>query len=1817
GAPALLALPTDRPRPAVQRYAGASVALTLPAALSAELRALAGRHGATLFMTMLAGWAALLARLGGQDDIVVGTPVANRQRREVEDVIGFFVNTLALRVRLHDDPSVSELLQQVAHTALDAYAHQDLPFEQVVEALQPVRSMSHSPLFQTMLTWNNAPAGALLLPGLQLAALPAEQLSAQFDLSLTLADDGVVIGGHIDYATDLFEHASVERIAGHFQTLLAAMTADPRQRVGALALLTPDQRHQLLTGFNASGADYPRDQLLHQAFEAQAAARPDAIALVCEGHSLSYGQLNRRANQLAHHLLARGVRPGDRVAVCLERGLDLVAALLAILKAGAAYVPVDPAYPAERIAHMLADSAPAAVLTQRSLLDTLPAGAAALAIDDAAEAAAIAARADVNPDPAALGLHAGHLAYIIYTSGSTGLPKGVMVEHANLLNFLHSMRQAPGIAQDDVVLSVTSVSFDIAALELYLPLMVGARIILAVAAAAADPRQLAALLQTHHVSLMQATPSTWRMLLAHGWPAGAESLKVLCGGEALPADLLQQLLRHVPAVWNLYGPTETTVWSTLRRLAAADPRPSIGRPIANTQVYLLDRHMEPVPQGVAGELYIGGHGVARGYLNRPELTAERFVNHPFSATAGARLYRTGDLARYLADGDIEYLGRNDFQLKLRGFRIEPGEIETALAALPGVSAALVVAREDLPGDVRLVAYIVAESALDGAHLRAALAGTLPDYMVPAHFVALERLPLTANGKLDRSRLPAPDLDHADDGAHVAPATPTETALAALWSEVLQRERIGSTDDFFHLGGHSLLAVQLTAKVRARFGLDFPLRALFDAPTVAAMARRITLLRADGAGAAGPSITPVDRTAALPLSYAQKRFWFLEQYAAGQGYYSAPLALTLNGPLALAVFRRVFATLIARHEPLRTVFVQEDGVPRQRILPALTLDLPLIDLSMLEAAPREAAIRQHIAAEAATPFDLAAGPLLRTRLLKRRDDEHVFLLTLHHILYDGWSMGVLVDEFTRLYAAFSAGRDSPLAPLPIQYADYTWWEQQQLSGVHLAQQLDYWKQELAGAPALLALPTDRPRPPRMGHDGASHRLLLPPALAARLAALGRRHQATLFMVLSGVYNVLLHRYTGQDDLCIGALSANRPAQTESLIGIFVNIIALRSTITADDTFETLLARTRDKLLAAYDMRMPFELLLHHVATERSGAYLPFAQVALNFRSEFDPQAIVQHGGAGGLAITGQHAGSVTHAHFDLKLEMALETAGLRIDIEYSTELFDAATIERMAGHFAQLLEGVAADPAQPLRTLPMLSAQEQRQLLVDFNDTATAYPPQLLVHQLFEAQAQASPDAVALRCADQQLSYGELNGRANQLAHRLRSLGVGPEILVGVCAERSPEMVIALLAVLKAGGAYVPLDPGNPPARLAHMLDDASPALVLAQQHLLACLPPAAPVLLLDAPAPQHYPSDNPRVLNRPTDLAYVIYTSGSTGLPKGAMNQHDGVVNRLLWAQQQFALQADDRVLQKTPFGFDVSVWEFFLPLLAGAQLVLARPEGHQDPLYLAQLIEQCGITVLHFVPSMLHTFIEQAPAASCRSIRHLLCSGEALPHALQARVRAALPALALHNLYGPTEAAVDVTYWHCADSGETGPVPIGRPIANTRIHILDAGLQPVPIGVAGQLHIGGVQVGRGYLNRPELTAERFIADPFSDRPGERLYQTGDLGRWLPDGGIEYLGRNDFQLKIRGFRIELGEIEARLAACDGVREAVVVARDDSPGERRLVAYLVAEAGAQESAAALDPATLRAALATRLADYMLPAAYVVLAALPLTPNGKLD
>ncbi|WP_445234392.1 amino acid adenylation domain-containing protein, partial [Duganella rhizosphaerae] len=1344
----------------------------------------------------------------------------------------------------------------------------------------------------------------------------------------------------------------------------------------------------------------------------------------------------------------------------------------------------------------------------------------------------------VNPDSAALGLHAGHLAYIIYTSGSTGLPKGVMVEHANLLNFLHSMRQAPGIARDDVVLSVTSVSFDIAALELYLPLMAGARIILAVAAAAADPQQLTALLQTHQVSLMQATPSTWRMLLAHGWPAGVRSLKVLCGGEALPADLLQQLLRHVPTVWNLYGPTETTVWSTLRALGAADLRPSIGRPIANTHVYLLDRHMEPVPQGVAGELYIGGHGVARGYLNRPELTAERFVNDPFSATAGGHLYRTGDLARYLADGDIEYLGRNDFQLKLRGFRIEPGEIETALAALPGVSAALVVAREDLPGDVRLVAYIVAESTLDDAHLRAALAGTLPDYMLPAHFVAIERLPLTPNGKLDRSRLPAPDLDDTDTGAHVAPATPTETVLAALWSEVLQRERIGSTDNFFSLGGHSLLAVQLTAKVRARFGLDFPLRALFDAPTVAAMARRITLLRADGAGAAGPSITPVDRTAALPLSYAQKRFWFLEQYAAGQGYYSAPLALTLSGPLVLDVFQRVFAALVARHEPLRTVFVQEDGVPRQLILPALALDLPLIDLSTLEAAPREAAIRQHIASEAATPFDLAAGPLLRTRLLKRRDDEHVFLLTLHHILYDGWSMGVLVDEFTRLYAALSAGRDSPLAPLPIQYADYTWWEQQQLAGDNLAQQLAYWKQELAGAPALLALPTDRPRPPRMGHGGASHRLLLPPALAARLAKLGRRHQATLFMVLSSVYNVLLHRYSGQDDLCIGALSANRPAQTESLIGIFVNIIALRSTIAAGDTFETLLARTRDKLLAAYEMQMPFELLLHHVATERSGAYLPFAQVALNFRSEFDPQAIVQQGGDGALAITGQHAGSVTHAHFDLKLEMALETAGLRIDMEYNTELFDAATIGRMAGHFAQLLESVAADPAQPLRALTMLSAQEQRQLLVEFNDTATAYPPELLVHQLFEAQVQASPDAVALRCAHQQLSYGELNARANQLAHRLRSLGVGPEIRIGVCAERSLEMVIALLAVLKAGGAYVPLDPGNPPARLAHMLDDASPALVLTQRHLLACLPPAAPVVLLDAPAPEHYPSDNPCILNTATNLAYVIYTSGSTGLPKGAMNQHDGVVNRLLWAQQQFALQPDDRVLQKTPFGFDVSVWEFFLPLLAGAQLVLARPDGHQDPLYLAQLIEQCGITVLHFVPSMLHTFIEQAPAASCRSIRHLLCSGEALPHPLQARVRAELPGLALHNLYGPTEAAVDVTYWNCADSGETGPVPIGRPIANTRIHILDASLQPVPIGVAGQLHIGGVQVGRGYLNRPELSAERFIADPFSDRPGARLYQTGDLGRYLADGSIEYLGRNDFQVKIRGFRIELGEIEA-------------------------------------------------------------------------------
>ncbi|HYH79230.1 MAG TPA: amino acid adenylation domain-containing protein, partial [Longimicrobium sp.] len=1376
GAPELLALPADRPRPAQQDLAGAAAEVVLDEALTAGLNALSRRHGTTLFMTLLAGWAAVLGRLSGQDDVVIGTPTANRGRAEIEGLIGFFINTLALRLDLSGSPTTAELLGRAKARALEAQQNQDIPFEQVVELVQPARSMAHTPLFQVMFTWQNAPAASLDLPGLILGSVRGESTAtAKYDLALTLSESGGRVVGGVVYATALYDAETVERHVAYLRRALEEMVADEHRAVERLALLSNAERRQVVEGWNATDAEPPREPSVHERIEAQVARTPDAPALTFGVETLTYAQLNADANRLAHHLRTLGVGADVRVGLCVERGVEMVVALLAVLKAGGAYLPLDPEYPEDRLRHMVADARPAVLLTQDAWTERF-AGTGAFVIALDADAAAWAESSEENP--ARGGLTADHLAYVIYTSGSTGRPKGVMVSHGSLANHTAWQIEAFAIDARDTVLQRTSISFDASVWELWTPMACGARMLLLPRAVTKDPASIGSAIRDGGVTIAQFVPTLLQAVLDE-LPEGATlpCRTLFCGGEPLPARLVEAArAAGVGAVVNLYGPTEATIDATsfvCSKSTENGRAPSIGRPIRNTRVYVLDPAGEPVPIGVAGELFVGGAGVARGYLDRPALTAERFIPDAFASTPGARLYRTGDVARWLADGTIEYLGRNDQQVKVRGFRIELGEIESRLAAHAAVREAVVVAREDAPGDTRLVAYYVADEALDAQSLRAHLADGLPEHMLPSAFVALDALPLMPNGKLDRKALPAPEGDAFASRGYVAPVGEMETALAGIWADVLRVDRVGRTDDFFALGGHSLLAVRLTSRVRQVLGADVALGEVFERPVLADFARGV----AQAGRAELPPIERADRGEHLALSFAQQRLWFLEQLGGMGSTYHIPTRLRLQGELDRDALGRALERIVARHEALRTTFPVMDGEPGQRITPVDESRVSLAGHDLAAHADPQAEVRRVMAEEAAAPFDLARGPLIRGRLLRLAEDDHVLLVTMHHIVSDGWSMGIFTRELTALYAAFRAGDADPLPALEIQYADYAAWQRRWVSGEVLREQADYWTATLAGAPELLELPADRARPLLQDHAGARATLELDEALTAGLNALSRRHGATLFMTLLAGWAAVLGRLSGQDDVVIGTPTANRSrAEVEGLIGFFLNTLALRLDLSGAPTVGELLGRTRARALEAQQRQdIPFEQVVELVQPARSLAHTPLFQVMLTWQNA--PAGALE---LPGLTLSSGHGDAQVSAKYDLSL--TLMEAGGRIagSMAYATALFDAATVARHLAYLRRALEEMVADDRQQVGRMALLSADERRQVVEAWNDTSDADDPaDVCIHHLFEAQAARTPDAVAAVSEGESLTYAEMDGRANQLARHLQHLGVGPEARVAI------------------------------------------------------------------------------------------------------------------------------------------------------------------------------------------------------------------------------------------------------------------------------------------------------------------------------------------------------------------------------------------------------------------------------------------------------
>ncbi|MGA9377367.1 MAG: amino acid adenylation domain-containing protein, partial [Phormidium sp.] len=1409
-----------------------------------------------------------------------------------------------------------------------------------------------------------------------------------------------------------------------------------------------------------------------------------------------------------------------------------------------------------------------------------------------------------------------NLAYIIYTSGSTGQPKGVMLCHRNICNHTFWMQAAFPLKEKEKVLQKTPFGFDASVWEFYAPLLVGGQLIMAEPGGHTDPAYLIKIIAEQQVNRVQFVPSLLLMLLEQGGIETCQSLKhIFCGGEVLSVALQEGLLSKLEVkLHNLYGPTEACIDATFwncqpQKYGQVVP---IGRPISNTQIYILDQYLQPVPIGIPGELHIGGAGLAQGYLNRPELTFEKFISNPFSNEPNSRLYKTGDLARYLPDGNIEYLGRIDNQVKIRGFRIELGEIESLLNQYPQIQTAVVVAKEGIPGDKRLVAYITlqTEETFTLAQLRQYLKIKLPEYMVPSAFVVLETFPLTPNGKVDRRALPIPDFHLELQDKYIAPRTPIEEILAYSWEQILNLKRVGIHDNFFALGGNSLLATQLMSRIRSHLQLELPLRSLFEAPTIVELAALIQRLQQNNLQLISPPIIKRENNNNLPLSFAQKRLWFIDQFEPNSTLYNIPIALHLVGTIDVDALEKSFQEIIQRHEALRTNFLNFAGQSTQIIHNETNWKLLVVDLQHLSTTEQEIALQELIQLQTTQSFDLAKESLIRSSLVVLSQTEQVLLICVHHIVSDGWSMGVFVSELTALYNAYLQGQPSNLTPLPIQYADFAIWQREWLQGEVLEHQLSYWQQQLAEAPALLALPTDRSRKATQTFVGANQEFALSVELTEKISQISQSQGVTLFMTLLAAFETLLYRYTGQTDIVVGTPIANRNrSEIEGLIGFFVNTLVLRTDFSEDVSFAEILQRTREVSLAAYTHQdLPFEMLVEALQPERNLSYNPIFQVMFILQN-----ATVSQFELKGLTVSPIEIEDAL-AKFDLTLLMEKTDRGLVGVWEYNTDLFDGSTIERMTSHFLTLLSAIVANPQQRISQLPLLTEKEQHQLLIEWNNTQVDYPLNKCLHQLFEEQCLKTPEALAVVYESQQLTYSELNNRANQLAHYLRSLGVGANVLVGICVERSLEMVIGLLGILKAGGAYVPLDSEYPTERLQFMLEDSSVATLLTQQQLRDKLPEhQAKLVCLDSDWEQiqQWKSENPIAVGvKPENLAYIIYTSGSTGQPKGAMNTHKGICNRLLWMQQEYQLTTEDVVLQKTPFSFDVSVWEFFWTLLNGSCLVIAKPGGHRDSEYLVKLIAQQQVTTLHFVPSMLQVFLESENLAKCQSLRRVICSGEALSISLKAKFFEKLKC-SLHNLYGPTEAAIDVTYWECLPEKQRETVPIGRPLANTQIYILDSHCQPVPVGVAGELHIGGVGLALGYLNRLELTTEKFIPNPFSNEPNSQLYKTGDLARYLPDGNIEYLGRIDNQVKIRGFRIELGEIEALLSQYPQIQATVVIVREEG-GDKRLVAYIVPEVGA-------TPITseVRQYLKARLPEYMIPSAIVILETLPLTHNGKVD
>ncbi|MCW4351913.1 non-ribosomal peptide synthase/polyketide synthase [Hoyosella sp. YIM 151337] len=1823
GIPELLELPTDRPRPARQSQRGATMSFSIDAQLQRDLQYLARSNRATLFMVMHAAYAVLLARLSGTDDVTIGTPIAGRGERALDPLVGMFVNTLVLRTEVNGAESFTDLLSTVRDRDLAAFMHGDVPFEQLVDVLKPHRSTAHAPLFQVVLAFQNTEAIAFELDGIAAEFQTVDVHTTKFDLMLDLAEtwddagDPAGIQGHFVYATDLFDADTIESFARRFVQLLQHFVAAPAQPVGD-AVLLDSAEHAALVPVAGDGA--PSLQTLPEIFAAAAAADPQRTAVIAGDTTLTYEQLDARSSQLARMLAARLPRQATAaepvVAIALPRSAELVVAVWAVAKMGAAFVPVDPSYPEDRVLHMVSDSAAAIGIARADDVTKLPESIEWLALGSGGfenELDALSA-APLTDSERGFAIREDAAAYMIYTSGSTGLPKGVVVTHSGLSSVVHEQISRFGLDSTARVLQFASPSFDASVFELLMAYGSAATLVV-VEGGREAAGTVGAVLREHRVTHAVITPS---VLASLDRSDVVDVRTLLVAGEACPPELVSEFAPG-RTMLNLYGPTEATIWSTSSTPMVAGQPIDIGRPVRGTDVVVLDSRLHPVPVGVAGELYLSGVALARGYHRRAGTTSDRFVANPFSGN-GERMYRTGDLVRWNKDGVLEYLGRTDFQVKIRGLRIELGEIEAALARHESIDQAVASVHHDAnAGDV-LVAYVVPTGqTADVPTVKNALSEQLPPHMVPQAFIQLDALPLTANGKIDRKALPEPEIAGAMHAEFRAPSGPVEEIIAGIFSEITGRERVGVDDDFFDIGGNSLSATRVAARLSEATGRAIGVRELFEAPTVAQLA--IVVETADADGQARPALTPQPRTDAAPLSLAQSRMWFINQLDTESAAYNIPLMLRMSGTVDVPALQAALTDVVARHEVLRTMYPETPDGPVQQVVATREVPLGLTP----QPVSGEAELAESIRQLAQRGFDVTIAPPVRAGLYQVTDTEYVLVIVVHHIAADGESMRPLARDVMVAYTAHAAGQEVSWDPLKVQYSDFAIWQRELLGDETdpeslAAKQLEYWKTALADLPELVELPADRPRPAVASLRGANYEYRIGPEVHTKLVQLARQHNVTTFMAVHAALAVLMARLSGTTDIPIGTPVAGRGERAlDDLVGMFVNTLVLRTEVEPTLTFEELLARVRENDLGAFThVDVPFERLVEVLNPTRSRAHAPLFQVMLSLQDDASPTVELP-----GMTISPLEISTHT-SKFDISFGVLQDwddtgaPAGMTLSLTYATDLFDEASMATFARRFERVIQRVATEPTVPLNDIAVMSVDEQTQVLLEWNSSEEVLEaPPLDVMHMFDAQVAKTPGAIAVVAGDAEVSYADFAAQVNRLGRYLSDQGVATETRVAVMIHRSVDLLAAIYAILKAGGAYVPIDPEYPADRISYMLGAAEPHLVLTTAETSPQLPEMAcqevRIDALDLSGYSSEPLTDPArpAGTHPANTAYILFTSGSTGRPKGIEVSRHALAYSIAWHQHDFPIGTTDAVLQKTSVTFDPSVAELFWPLQTGARIVFAKPGGHRDPEYLAEVIAAQKITVTHFVPSMLEVYLGVTAGEGLEHLRIVFSGGEALSAALARRFSRATTA-GLYNVYGPAEATIR-THTHLWREGSQGvkSVPIGRAVPGTQVLVLDSALRLTPVGVPGELYVAGPLLARGYVHRPDLTADRFVADPFG-APGERMYRTGDLVRWLPDGTLEYLGRTDFQVKLRGQRIELGEIETALRDFPGVTGAVVVLRKDEHRGDQLIGYVTVPAGS-----ATDGGEIRAAVAAHLPDYMVPAAVVVLDEFPLSANGKLD